>query len=106
MVPASRREGLAGAVQEIPSTTRLLMTVAGRIGPTNKLAKSITAAGGQVVEMQHLKGRALGDWAARRAVDKHGLTPAIAAQVVRGAPPDLSISDSELTQGAAYKASR
>jgi len=105
MVPANLAEGLAGAVQEIPSTTRLLMTVAGRIGPTNKLAKAVSAAGGQVIEMQHLKGRALGDWAARRAVDKHGLTPAIAAQVVRVAPPDLSIIDSELTKVAAYKAS-
>ena len=105
MVPANRAEGLAGAVQEIPSTTRLLMTVAGRIGPTNTLAKAVSAAGGQVVEMQHLKGRALGDWAARRAVDKHGLTPAIAAQVVRVVPPDLSIIDSELTKVAAYKAS-
>src|SRR5438874_767696 len=105
MVPANRAEGLAGAVQEIPSTTRLLMTVAGRIGPTNKLAKAVSAAGGQVVEMQHLKGRALSDWAAMRAVDKHGLTSAIAAQVVRVAPRDLSLSDSELTKVAAYKAS-
>ena len=54
---------------------------------------------------QHLKGRALSDWAARRAVEKHGLTPVIAAQVVRTAPPDLSVIDSELTKLAAYKAS-
>jgi DNA polymerase-3 subunit delta len=55
--------------------------------------------------MQPLKGRALGDWATRRAVDKHGLTPAIAAQVVRVTPSDLSVVDSELTKLAAYKAS-
>jgi DNA polymerase-3 subunit delta len=54
--------------------------------------------------MQLLKGRALGEWAARRAAD-HGLTPAIAAQVVRVTPPDLSIVDSELKKLAAYKAS-
>jgi hypothetical protein len=39
-----------------------------------------------------------------RAAD-HGLTPAIAAQVVRVTPPDLSIVDSELKKLAAYKAS-
>ena len=54
--------------------------------------------------MQPLKGRALSEWAARRAAD-HGLTPAIAAQVVRVTPPDLSIVDSELKKLAAYKAS-
>jgi DNA polymerase III delta subunit len=56
-------------------------------------------------EMQHMKGRALSDWASKRAVEKHGLTPAIAAQVARTSPPDLSIIDSELTKLAAYKAS-
>ena len=54
--------------------------------------------------MQPLKGRALSEWAARRATD-HGLTPAIAAQIVRVTPPDLSIVDSELKKIAAYKAS-
>ena len=105
MVPANRSEGLAAAVAEIPPTTRLLITVAGRLGATNKLVKAITAAGGQAEEMQRLKGRALGDWAAKRAVEKHGLTPMIAAQVVRVSPADLSIIDSELTKIAAYKAS-
>jgi DNA polymerase III subunit delta len=105
MIPANRAEGLAAAVAEIPPTTRLLLTVAGRLGSTNKLAKAITGAGGVVEEMQHLKWRALTDWAAKRAVDKHGLTPNLAAQVVRVSPPDLSIIDSELTKLAAYKAS-
>jgi DNA polymerase III subunit delta len=105
MVPANRAESLAPAVAEIPATTRVLVTIAGRLGATNKLAKAITAAGGAVEEMQHLKGRALTDWAARRAVDKHGLTQMVAAQVVRVSPPDLSIIDSELTKLAAYKAS-
>ncbi len=105
MIPANRAEPLAPALAEIPPTTRVLLTVAGRIGSTNKLAKAITAAGGNVEEMQHLKGRALGDWAARRAVEKHGLTPNLAAQVVRVTPPDLSVIDSELIKLAAYKAS-
>ena len=104
MIPANRAESLAPALAEIPPTTRLLLTVAGRLGATNKLAKAVTAAGGHVEEMQHLKGRALGDWASRRAIEKHGLTPMIAAQVVRVSPPDLSIIDSELTKLAAYKA--
>jgi DNA polymerase-3 subunit delta len=68
------------------------------------LAKAVTAAGGIVEEMVHLKGRALSEWAARRAHD-HGLTPAIAAQVVRVTPPDLTVIDSELAKLAAYKAS-
>jgi len=105
LLPANRAEGLAPAVAQIPPTTRLLITIAGRIAATNKLAKAITGAGGTVEETQHLNRRALNDWAARRAVEKHGLTPAIATQVVRAAPPDLSIIDSELTKLAAYKAS-
>jgi DNA polymerase III subunit delta len=105
MVPSNRAEGLAGAVTEIPPTTRLLITVAGRLGSTNKLVKAFTAAGGQAEEMQHLNRRGLSDWTTRRAVDVHGLTPNIAAQVVRVSPPDLSIIDSELTKLAAYKAS-
>jgi DNA polymerase-3 subunit delta len=105
MVPANRAESLVAAVAQIPTTTRLLLTVAGRISAASKLAKAISAAGGQVEEMQHLKGRALGEWASKRAVERHGLTPAMAAQVVRVSPPDLSIIDSELTKLAAYKAS-
>jgi len=104
MVPAARAEGLASALEEIPATTRLLLTVAGRLGGGNRLAKAVTAAGGTVEEMVHLKGRALSEWAAKRATD-HGLTPAIAAQVVRVTPPDLKVIDSELSKLAAYKAS-
>ncbi len=81
-----------------------VITVAGRLGGGNRLAKAVTAAGGTVEEMVHLKGRALSEWAAKRATD-HGLTPAIAAQVVRVTPPDLKVIDSELSKLAAYKAS-
>jgi DNA polymerase-3 subunit delta len=96
---------MAPALAEIPPSTRLLITVAGRLGPGNKLVKAVAAAGGTSQEMQHLKGRALTDWTARRATETHGLTPAIGAQVVRVTPPDLSIIDSELSKLAAYKAS-
>jgi DNA polymerase-3 subunit delta len=104
MVPANRAESLAAAVVEIPTSTRLLITVAGRLGSGNKLVKAVAAAGGAVEEMSHLKGRALSEWATRRAIDKHGLTAAVAAQVVRVSPPDLSVIDSELTKLAAYRA--
>jgi DNA polymerase III subunit delta len=104
MALATRAESLASSLAEIPPTTRLLVTIAGRLSGANKLAKAVTTAGGTVEEMQHLKGRPLSEWAARRASD-HGLTPAIAAQVVRVTPPDLSVIDSELGKLAAYKAS-
>jgi DNA polymerase-3 subunit delta len=104
MAAAARAEALAPALSEVPATTRLLITVAGRVSAAGKLAKAVTSAGGTVEEMQPLKGRTLSDWAARRAVE-HGLTPAIAAQVVRVTPPDLSIVDSELKKLAAFKAS-
>jgi len=104
MLPAARAEGFAIALGDIPATTRLVITVAGRLGGGNKLAKAVTTAGGTVEEMTHLKGRALTEWASVRAAD-HGLTPAIAAQVVRVTPPDLKVIDSELEKLAAYKAS-
>lgn len=105
MVPANRAESLAGALSEIPSTTRLLFTVHGRLSAANKLIKAVTAAGGSAEEMPRLKGRSLSEWAARRAQDAHGLPAALGAQVVRASPPDLSVIDSELTKLAAYKAS-
>jgi DNA polymerase-3 subunit delta len=105
VLAATRAESMAPALATIPPTTRLLITVAGRLGPGNKLVKAVTAAGGTTQETQHLKGRALTEWTARRATETHGLTAAIASQVVRVTPPDLSIIDSELSKLAAYKAS-
>jgi DNA polymerase-3 subunit delta len=104
MAAAARRDGLATALAEIPATTRLLLTIAGRLSAASKIAKAVIAAGGTVEEMQPLKGRTLSEWAARRAAE-YGLTPAIAAQIVRVTPPDLSIVDSELKKVAAYVAS-
>ena len=104
MVPPNRAEGLAPAFASVPATTRMVITVAGRLGAANKLVKAVVAAGGSAEEMQHLKGRALSEWTMRRA-QEHELTPAIAAQVVRVTPPDLSVIDSELRKLAAYRAS-
>jgi DNA polymerase-3 subunit delta len=103
-VPANRAEGLAPALAGIPATTRLLITVSGRISGAGKLAKAVNAAGGSVQEMQHLKGRALGEWTSKRAAG-YGLAAAAAAQVVRVSPPDLGVIDSELRKLAAYTAS-
>jgi DNA polymerase-3 subunit delta len=105
MVPANRAEGLAPALVEIPPTTRLLITVAGKLAAANKLVKAVGGAGGETRELAHLKGRALTEWATRRAAEAHGLASAIAAQVVRVSPPDLAVIDSELQKIAAYKAS-
>jgi DNA polymerase III delta subunit len=106
MLPPARADGMAAAVKEIPQSTKLLITVSGRLGggAANKLAKAVIAAGGTVEEMQRLKGRALNEWAARRARD-YSLPPNIAAQVIRATPPDLGIIDSELAKLAAYQAS-
>jgi DNA polymerase-3 subunit delta len=104
MVPAARAEGLAPALAEVPETTRLVITIAGRLGGGNRLAKAVGAAGGSVEEMLHLKGRALTEWVTKRATDLD-LTPSIAAQVVRVTPPDLTVIDSEVNKLAAYKAS-
>lgn len=104
VIPA-RSEALAPALGQIPPSTRLLITVNGKLGAANRLAKALTAAGGKVEEKPRLVRRALSDWATKRAVEQHGLTPAIAAQVVRLSPADLTVIDSELSKIAAYKAS-
>ena len=104
-LPPQRAEGLAPALAHVPTSTRLLITVAGRLGASNKLAKAVATAGGSVEEMQHLRGRSLAEWVSRRAVEVHGLTAAVAAQVVRVTPADLGVIDAELAKLAAYKAS-
>ena len=57
---------------QVPATTRLLMTINGRIGATNKLAKAVTAAGGKVEESPRMRGRALTDWTVKRAEELDG----------------------------------
>ena len=103
-VPGARAEALAAALAEIPPTTRLLITVAGRLTAGNKLVKAVAAAGGRAEESQRIKGRALADWTAKRA-DELGLSRQVAAQVTRVTTADLGIVDSELQKLVAYKAS-
>ena len=103
-VAPQRAEGLAPALVSVPATTRLLITVAGRLSTSNKLVKAAIAAGGRAEESARLKGRVLGDWTARRA-EELGLSRQIAVMVTRVTQPDLAIIDSELNKLAAYKAS-
>jgi len=103
-VAAAKAEGLAPALADVPPTTRLVITVAGRLGPGNKLVKAVTAAGGRAEESPRLKGRALTDWTARRA-DELGLPRTVVGQVTRVTHADAGVVDSELQKLAAYKAS-
>ncbi|TME10626.1 MAG: DNA polymerase III subunit delta [Chloroflexi bacterium] len=103
-VPAARAESLAPALAEVPPTTKVVITVIGRLTSANKLVKAVAAAGGRTDESQRLKGRALNDWTANRA-EEIGLTRQIGAQVSRVTHPDLGVVESELQKLAAYKAS-
>jgi DNA polymerase III delta subunit len=103
-LPARRADPLAPALKDIPETTRLLLTVNGKVLAGGRLVKAVTAAGGRVKEHQALKFRALQDWAQGRARE-HQVSPAAAAAVVRLARPDLGVIDSELQKLAAYQAS-
>ncbi len=104
-LPVRRAEGLATGLKEIPDTTRVLLTVSGRVGAGNALAKAVAAAEqGVSREFPRLKGRALGDWASDRA-RALGLPPSIASMVLRSSPADLGVIDSELRKLASYHAS-
>jgi len=103
-VAGAKAEGLAPALVEVPPTTRLVITVAGRLGPGNKLVKAVTAAGGRAEESPRLKGRALTDWVARRA-DELGLPRTVVGPLTRVTHPDAGVMDSELHKLAAYQAS-
>lgn len=98
-----RAEALAPAVAVVPPTTRLLITISGRVSATNKLAKAVIAAGGKVEESQRLRGRALTDWTLRRA-EELGIPRTIGMQVARVTHADLGVVDAELRKLEAYKA--
>jgi DNA polymerase-3 subunit delta len=100
----NRAESLASALAEVPATTRLLITVNGRLGASNKLVKAVLAVGGRADESQRLKGRALSDWTARRA-EALGLPKTVVPQVTRVTAADAGVIDSELHKLAAYRAS-
>ena len=103
-VAPARAESLAPALVEVPASTRLLITVAGRLSASNKLVKAVVAAGGKAEESTRLKGRALNEWTARRA-EELGLGRQVAGAVNRVTPPDLGVIDAELQKLAAYRAS-
>jgi DNA polymerase-3 subunit delta len=102
-VASGRADSLAAALSEVPETTRLLLTVNGRLGAASKLAAAVKAAGGQVREHQRLRGRKVSDWAQARAREL-GVPAAAAAQLVAVTPPELAIVDAELRKLAGYQA--
>ena len=104
-LPVRRAEGLAAGLQDIPDTTRVLLTVSGRLGAGSALAKAVAAADqGATREFPRLKGRALSDWASDRARSL-GLPPSIAPMVLRSSPADLGVLDSEMRKLSDYRAS-
>jgi DNA polymerase III delta subunit len=102
-VPVRRAEGLAGGLKDVPETTRVLISVSGRLGAANALVKAVAAGGGVAREFVRLKGRALGDWAGTRAREL-GLPPSVAQLVVRSSQADLGVIDSELRKLSGYHA--
>lgn len=99
-----RADSLAPAFGEVPETTRAVLTVAGRLNPSSKLLKAVTAAGGTVTQQAAMRPRAVQEWTVRRAREL-GLPPRAGAQVARMVRPDLGVIDSELRKLAAYQAS-
>ena len=100
-----RADGLAAGLKDVPDTTRILITISGRLGAGSALGKAVAAAEqGLAREFPRLKGRALSDWASDRA-RALGLPPSIAPMVLRASPADLGIIDSELRKLTAYHAS-
>lgn len=100
---ARRADGLAKALSEVPDSTRLLITVAGRLGQGNALAKAVAALpAGTVKEFARLKNRALADWVGNRA-RALGLPPSVGQLVLRSSPADLGVLDQELSKLLAYR---
>jgi len=58
-VAVRRADAMAPALAEVPDSTRLLVTVNGRLGASSKLVKAIAAAGGRSQEHPPLKARGL-----------------------------------------------
>ncbi len=99
-----RADGLAPALADVPESTRVLITVNGRLSPSSKLVKAVAASGGRTQEHQPLRSRALQAWILKRTKE-YGLPAAAGGALVRLARPDLGVIDSELRKLAAYQAS-
>jgi DNA polymerase III subunit delta len=102
-IAARRADGLAPALATVPETTRLLLTVSGRLGASSKLVKAVKEAGGRVTEHAPLRARAIQEWVNGRARE-YGLPPNVGPLVARLGRPDLGILDSEMRKLAAFKA--
>jgi DNA polymerase-3 subunit delta len=99
-----RADTLAPGVSQVPETTRLLITVNGRLPASSKLVKAFAGiSGGEVREQAPLKGRALTDWVHDRG-RRLNLPPPATAHVLRVTPPDLGVLSMELEKLAAYRA--
>ena len=103
-VQPRRADSLTPAMAEVPESTRVLITVNGRLSPSSRLLKAVAAAGGQVQEHRPLKARALQTWIFARAKE-YGLPTAAGSALVRLARPDLGVIDSELRKLAVYQSS-
>ena len=102
-IAGRRAEGLAAALKEVPETTRLLLAVNGKLGASNALVKAFNATPESLVrEFPRLKPRGVADWTGQRARE-YGLSGQVVQAVIRSAPPDLGIVDSELKKLAAYR---
>jgi DNA polymerase III delta subunit len=103
-VAPRRADGLAPALADVPESTRVLLTVNGRLGASSKLVKAVAASGGRTQEHAPLKARALQTWIFNRT-RALGLPVVAGAAMVRLSRPDLGVIDSELRKLAAYQAS-
>ena len=69
-IATRKADGLAPALAEVPESTRVLLTVNGRLPAAGKLVKAVAGlGGGQVRELAPLKGRGLTEWVAQRTRD-------------------------------------
>lgn len=102
-LPPRRSDLVAPALGQVPETTRLLLTVHGKLPAASRLVQAVRAAGGKAEERRQLKGRELQTWIASRTKE-YGLPPAVGAALLRLARPDLAVIDSELAKLAAYQA--
>ncbi|HEX4212764.1 MAG TPA: DNA polymerase III subunit delta [Candidatus Dormibacteraeota bacterium] len=102
-IVARRADGLAPALAEVPETTRVLLTVNGKLAATSRLVKAVTAAKGMARDHPTPRARALQDWIRDRARE-YGLPVNVGATVGRLVRPDVGVIDAELRKLAGYQA--